>query len=76
MVYSTAPREGAPTSAALLVRPMTDFAPLSTAKRWALGSAEKPPSSLGRFELKRLLGEPGDVDEAAVVKPVAGAAAG
>lgn len=56
MVFSTAPRERAPTSAALLVRPMTDFAPLSTAKRWALGSAEKPPSSLGRFKLKRLLG--------------------
>ena len=35
---------------------MTDFAPLSTAKRWALGSAEKPPTSLGRFELKKLLG--------------------
>ncbi len=35
---------------------MTDFAPLSTAKRWALGAAEKPPTSLGRFELKRLLG--------------------
>lgn len=35
---------------------MTDFAPLSTAKRWALGSADKPPTSLGRFELKKLLG--------------------
>lgn len=35
---------------------MTDFAPLSTAKRWALGSTDKPPTSLGRFELKKLLG--------------------
>lgn len=35
---------------------MTDFAPLSTAKRWALGTAEKPPTTLGRFELKKLLG--------------------
>ncbi|CAN7553253.1 HDOD domain-containing protein [Acidovorax sp. LjRoot129] len=35
---------------------MTDFAPLSTAKRWALGTAEKPPASVGRFELKRMLG--------------------
>jgi serine/threonine protein kinase len=35
---------------------MTDFAPLSTARRWALGAAEKPPASLGRFELKKMLG--------------------
>jgi len=35
---------------------MTDFAPLSTARRWALGSGDKPPASLGRFELKKQLG--------------------
>jgi len=35
---------------------MTDFAPLSTAKRWALGAADKPPASVGRFELKKMLG--------------------
>ena len=36
---------------------MTDFAPLSTTRRWATGSsADKPPASLGRFELKKLLG--------------------
>ena len=35
---------------------MTDFAPLSTARRWALGSGDKPPASLGRFELKTQLG--------------------
>lgn len=36
---------------------MTDFAPLSAAKRWALGStADKPPTAVGRFVLQRLLG--------------------
>ena len=35
---------------------MTDFAPLSAARRWALGSGDKPPASLGRFELKTQLG--------------------
>lgn len=35
---------------------MADFAPLSTARRWALGSGDKPPASLGRFELKKQLG--------------------
>lgn len=35
---------------------MTDFAPLSTARRWALGAGDKPPASVGRFELKKLLG--------------------
>ena len=35
---------------------MTDFAPLSTARRRALGSGDKPPASLGRFELKKQLG--------------------
>ena len=43
-----------PPAATILL--MTDFAPLSTAKRWAQGSAEKPPTSIGRFELKKLLG--------------------
>lgn len=37
-------------------RTMTDFAPLSTARRWAFGSDDKPPASLGRFELKKQLG--------------------
>lgn len=36
---------------------MTDFAPLSAARRWALGSGDKPPTSLGRFQLKRQLGQ-------------------
>ncbi|MCE1194380.1 MAG: HDOD domain-containing protein [Acidovorax sp.] len=36
---------------------MTDFAPLSAAKRWALGSTtDKPPASVGRFILQRQLG--------------------
>ena len=35
---------------------MTDFAPLSTARRRALGSGDKPPASLGRLELKKQLG--------------------
>ena len=47
---------GARCGPAALIPTMTDFAPLSTAKRWALGVAEKPPTSLGRFELKKMLG--------------------
>lgn len=40
-----------------MIPTMTDFAPLSTAKRWALGSNnDKPPASVGRFELKKMLG--------------------
>ena len=35
---------------------MPDFAPLSTTRRWALGSGDKPPATLGRFELKKQLG--------------------
>lgn len=36
---------------------MTDFAPLSTGRRWALGSNnDKQPASVGRFELKKMLG--------------------
>ncbi len=36
---------------------MTDFAPLSSARRWAFGGSEKPPTLVGRFELKKQLGE-------------------
>ena len=35
---------------------MTDSAPLSTARQRAPGSGDKPPASLGRFELKKQLG--------------------
>ena len=35
---------------------MPDFAPLSTTRRWALGLGDKPPATLGRFELKKQLG--------------------
>lgn len=35
---------------------MPDFAPLSPPRRWALGSGDKPPATLGRFELKKQLG--------------------
>ena len=35
---------------------MTDFAPLSSARRWAPGSGDKPLASLGRLELKKQLG--------------------
>ncbi|PTT19803.1 serine/threonine protein kinase [Acidovorax sp. HMWF029] len=35
---------------------MPDFAPLSTTRRWALGSGDKPAATLGRFELKKQLG--------------------
>ena len=35
---------------------MSDFAPLSTAKRLVLGAGDKPPPALGRFELLRELG--------------------
>ena len=35
---------------------MTDFAPLSSARRWALGSGDKSLASLGRLELKKQLG--------------------
>ena len=36
---------------------MPDFAPLSTTRRWALGThGEAPPTSVGRFELKKMLG--------------------
>ena len=35
---------------------MPDFAPLSTTRRWALGSGDKPPATLGRFELKKQSG--------------------
>ncbi|UCV00017.1 serine/threonine protein kinase [Acidovorax radicis] len=36
---------------------MTDFAPLSSARRWAFGGSEKPSTLVGRFELKKQLGE-------------------
>lgn len=36
---------------------MTDSAPLSSARRWAFGSREKPPTLVGRFELKTQLGD-------------------
>src|SRR5690606_41971990 len=49
------PRSGV-ANRSFLAPPMTDFAPLSTARRWALRAAEKPPASLGRFELRKLLG--------------------
>ncbi|WP_298208559.1 serine/threonine protein kinase [Acidovorax sp.] len=35
---------------------MPDSAPLSTTRRWALGPGDKPPATLGRFELKKQLG--------------------
>lgn len=35
---------------------MPDFAPLSTAKRLVSGAVDRPPATVGRFELQRVLG--------------------
>ncbi|WP_157764960.1 serine/threonine-protein kinase, partial [Acidovorax delafieldii] len=35
---------------------MPDFAPLSTAKRLVSGAGDRPPATVGRFELQRVLG--------------------
>ena len=48
-----APHRAAP---GFTTRTMTDFAPLSSARRWAPGSGDKPLASLGRLELKKQLG--------------------
>ncbi|MBV5333405.1 hypothetical protein JZU54_07735, partial [bacterium] len=36
---------------------MADFSPLDTLKRMTTGGAQAVPATLGRFELKRLLGQ-------------------
>jgi serine/threonine protein kinase len=39
--------------------PMADFSPMAAARRFVTGNADKTPSTLGRFELLRVLGQGG-----------------
>ena len=50
-------KSATPCVALFSARTMTDSAPLSSARRWAFGSREKPPTLVGRFELKTQLGD-------------------